>query len=187
MYSFDPDSGTVSEARQVASPNCDARPSGCEPELIVVHGISLPPQEYGGPWIDRLFTNCLDCSAHPYFEALENLQVSAHFLLRRDGELVQYVSTRLRAWHAGQSSHQGRERCNDYSIGIELEGDDTTPYTDVQYRNLAGLIRTLRSGAQALNSAEVVGHCDIAPGRKTDPGPAFNWQRLNTMLADVID
>jgi len=182
MYSFDPDSGTVAEARQVASPNCDGRPPGCAPELIVVHGISLPPQQYGGPWIDQLFSNCLDCTAHPYFEVLENLQVSAHFLVRRDGELVQYVPTGLRAWHAGQSAHLGRDRCNDFSIGIELEGDDTTPYEEVQYRTLAELVRTLHSGIAALAAGDIVGHSDIAPGRKTDPGPAFDWQHFRLML-----
>ncbi len=151
--------------------------------MIVVHGISLPPQQYGGPWIDQLFTNCLDCKAHPYFEELEDLEVSAHFLVRRDGELVQYVSTKLRAWHAGQSAHLGRNNCNDFSIGIELEGDDTTPYEDAQYRTLVGLVSTLRSGIAALATGEVVGHCDIAPGRKTDPGPAFDWRRLEQMLS----
>lgn len=184
MYSFDSDSGRVAEARQLESPNSDPRPPQCAPELIVVHGISLPPDEYGGPWIDRLFTNCLDPNAHPYFEEIAGLRVSAHFLIRRDGELVQFVPTTARAWHAGESAYTGRDCCNDFSIGIELEGSDHVPYEDVQYMHLADLIKALRSGSALLRVADVVGHCDIAPGRKTDPGPAFDWPRLRGLLTE---
>jgi len=169
--------------RQVMSPNCDDRPVAGEVSLIVVHGISLPPGEYGGAWIDDLFTNRLDPGAHPYFAEIEELRVSSHVLIRRDGELVQYVPFTRRAWHAGQSCYRGREACNDYAIGIELEGQDDTPYTDVQYRCLAELICALRRCFPAIGAEAIVGHSDIAPGRKTDPGPAFDWVHLKTLLA----
>lgn len=179
---IDSHSGLVQGARQLPSPNHDARPSGCEPELIVVHGISLPAGEFGGPWIDALFTNRLDPAAHPDFAELAALRVSAHLLVRRDGELVQYVPLDRRAWHAGESSHCGRVRCNDFSIGIELEGSDELPYEAIQYQRLAGLIRALRVAFPSLLGAAVVGHADIAPGRKTDPGPAFDWGLLAALL-----
>lgn len=182
MFSVDKSSGIVREARQLVSPNCDPRPSGCLPELIVIHGISLPPGQFGGDAIDRFFCNRLTADEHPYFADICNLQVSAHFLIRRDGELVQYVPVTDRAWHAGVSSFAGRDRCNDYSVGIELEGDDETPYTARQYECLVWLIRALRAAWSTLAGAAVVGHCDIAPGRKTDPGPAFEWERLDRML-----
>ena len=182
MFTFDPLAGTILEARQVGSPNYDERPSGCLPELIVVHGISLPPGEYGGPWIDQLFTNCLPCNAHPYFEEIADLKVSSHFLVRRDGELVQYVSVNRRAWHAGNSCYDGRECCNDFSIGIELEGADTEAYEPAQYACLAKLIATLKSEVKSLTQAAIVGHSDIAPGRKTDPGEAFEWGELQRLL-----
>jgi len=183
MYNFDTASGRVAEARRLDSPNRDPRPPNCVPELIVVHGISLPPSEFGGPWVDRFFTNCLDPHDHPYFEEISDLRVSAHFLIRRDGELVQFVPTTSRAWHAGDSSYTGRDCCNDFSVGIELEGSDDVPYEDVQYLHLAELIKALRGGSEALRVADVVGHSDIAPGRKTDPGPAFDWPRLRGLLA----
>jgi len=170
-------------ARQVLSPNCDERPAGGNVSLIVVHGISLPPGEYGGPWIDDFFTNRLECTVHPYFEEIEGMRVSSHILIRRDGELVQYVAFTRRAWHAGQSCFQGREACNDFAIGIELEGQDDTPYADIQYRRLADLIRLLRQRFPAIGDDAIVGHSDIAPGRKTDPGPAFDWNHLKTLLA----
>ena len=182
MLTLDSQSGTIAEARQVESPNCDDRPDGCEASLIVVHGISLPPGEYGGPWIDHLFCNCLDPTAHSYFAEIAGLQVSAHFLIRRDGELIQYVPVTKRAWHAGESCHEGRERCNDFSIGIELEGEDETPYEIAQYHCLAELVRTLRAGMESLREADIVGHSDIAPGRKTDPGDAFDWDALHDLL-----
>lgn len=177
------DQGWLSGARCLPSPNCDARPGGVAPELIIVHGISLPPGEFGGPWIDALFLNRLDPGAHPYFATLQGLRVSSHVLIRRDGELVQYVPFHARAWHAGASCHQGREACNDFSIGIELEGTDEIPYTEVQYERLAALIQLLQQTYPSLPAAAVTGHADVAPGRKTDPGPAFEWPRLAALLA----
>ena len=167
--------GYATTARRVRSPNRDARPSGLPIELVVVHGISLPPGEFGGDGIAQLFTNTLDPHAHPYFESIAKLRVSSHFLIRRDGELVQFVGCNERAWHAGASSWKGRERCNDFSIGIELEGTDELPYAAAQYTMLARLLRALR---HAYPIVDVVGHSDIAPGRKTDPGAAFDWARL---------
>ena len=172
--------GYANLATQVPSPNCDERPAGCAVALIVVHGISLPPGEFGGDGITRLFTNRLDASDHPYFATIADLRVSAHFLIRRDGALLQFVACDRRAWHAGKSSWHGRERCNDYSIGIELEGTDTLPYARAQYATLARLVRALRRRYPIGN---VVGHSDVAPGRKTDPGPAFEWERLARLLA----
>lgn len=175
--------GLIATARQVPSPNCDERPADMAPELIVIHGISLPPGEFGGPWIDALFTNTLDPAAHPYFQEIHQLRVSSHLLIRRDGELVQYVPLHRRAWHAGASSHCGRERCNDFSIGIELEGTDELPYTPVQYQMLGTVIAALRAAYPALAAGQIAGHSDIAPGRKTDPGPCFDWPRLYALLA----
>ncbi|MGF1643312.1 MAG: 1,6-anhydro-N-acetylmuramyl-L-alanine amidase AmpD [Thiotrichales bacterium] len=174
--------GLVADAVQRASPNHDARPDGAAPELIVVHNISLPPGEFGGEHIDALFSNCLDIHAHPYFMGLEGLEVSAHLLIRRDGFLLQYVPLNRRAWHAGRSCYAGRERCNDFSIGIELEGADTVPYTAAQYDRLAALIVQLLDAYPTLSRQRIVGHCDIAPERKTDPGPAFDWARLHHLL-----
>lgn len=181
----DLDSGLLRPARQVPSPNQDERPPGCTAELIVVHGISLPPGRFGGPHIDQLFTNALDPGAHPYFAGLAGLRVSAHLLIRRRGELIQYVPLHRRAWHAGQSSWRGRAACNDFSIGIELEGTDQRPYTAAQYRRLCATIRALRRDWPGLRDAPVVGHCDIAPGRKTDPGAAFDWGRLRAGLGEA--
>ncbi len=178
----DPDTGLLRGARQVPSPNADERPAGCCPELIVVHGISVPAGEFGGPWIDQLFTNRLDPLAHPSFRELAQMQVSAHLLIRRDGELVQYVPFTRRAWHAGASNHGGRERCNDFSIGIEIEGADDVAYTAEQYAVLARVVQALRAWAPSLRLAPVVGHNDIAPGRKSDPGPAFDWGRFAQSL-----
>jgi len=183
MIHIEVESGLIREARQVPSPNFDDRPAGYCAELIVVHGISLPPGEFGGEWIDRLFTNTVDPSAHPYFCEIVDLRVSSHLLIRRDGELVQYVSLAKRAWHAGVSCYQDRKKCNDYSIGIELEGTDEQPYTDVQYVVLGTMIQALRTTFPSLTDAPVVGHCDVAVDRKTDPGPAFDWQRLFAWLA----
>lgn len=174
--------GLLPDARQVPSPNCDDRPAGVAIDLIVVHGISLPPGEFGGPWIDALFTNTLDPAAHPYFREIQGLRVSSHVLICRTGELVQYVPMQRRAWHAGQSCFAGRERCNDFSIGIELEGTDTIPYTDSQYQRLAAVIRVLLEAYPAITPERIVGHCDIAPGRKTDPGAVFDWRRLRRLL-----
>jgi AmpD protein len=163
----------------VRSPNADARPDGAAVTLVVVHGISLPPGRFGGDAIERLFTNRLDPSAHPYFAGIAALRVSAHFLIRRDGSLVQFVRCDARAWHAGASSFDGRARCNDYSIGVELEGTDDRPYTARQYARLAALVRKLR---KRFPIAAIAGHSDVAPARKTDPGPAFDWRRLRRLL-----
>jgi len=175
--------GWLRAVRRVESPNADCRPAGVDAQLIVVHGISLPPGEFGGSAIDALFCNQLDPDAHPYYCEIASLEVSAHALIRRDGDITQYVPFHLRAWHAGQSSYQGREACNDFSVGIELEGCDTLPYEDAQYRSLSQLILALRRAYPTLATAPVVGHEHIAPGRKTDPGPTFNWQRLTDMIS----
>jgi|SRR5262245_50380309 len=166
--------------RVLWSPNQDERPAGAEISLVVLHSISLPPGEYGGEHIERLFTNRLDPAAHPYFAEIHALKVSSHFLVRRDGEVVQFVPVERRAWHAGASSWRGRGRCNDFSVGIELEGTDDSPFEEVQYRELARLIRELQS---ALPIRDVAGHSEIAPGRKTDPGARFDWPRLFAALA----
>jgi AmpD protein len=182
QWQIDPASGLLAHARQVPSGNCDARPEGLLPELIVVHGISLPPGEYGGPWIDRLFTNSLPHDGHAYFAGVADLKVSSHLLIRRGGDAVQYVPFHLRAWHAGASAWCGRERCNDFSIGIELEGSDDIAYEPVQYRALSDVILALCEAYPSLSAQRIAGHSDIAPGRKTDPGPAFDWQRLRALL-----
>ncbi len=179
---IDAESGWMRAVRRVPSPNFDTRPGGILPELIVVHGISLPPDEFGGPWIDALFTNELPPAEHPYFEKIKDLRVSSHVLIRRDGEPVQYVPFHERAWHAGASSYQGRERCNDFSVGIELEGADHIPYEPAQYRVLSAVILALCEAYPSLSLTRIAGHSDIAPGRKTDPGPAFDWQRLYALL-----
>ncbi|GAA4500182.1 1,6-anhydro-N-acetylmuramyl-L-alanine amidase AmpD [Pseudaeromonas paramecii] len=152
--------------------------------MLVVHGISLPPNQFGGPWIDDLFLGRLEPHAHPYFAEIAGLEVSAHCLIRRDGSLTQYVSFLERAWHAGRSCFMGREACNDFSIGVELEGTDTTPYTEAQYQSLADLARCLMGAYPQITCERIVGHCDIAPGRKTDPGPAFNWSHLRAILLE---
>ena len=158
-----------------ASENCDARPAGAAITLLVIHNISLPPGRFGTGCVEQLFTNRLDASAHPYFAALAGLRVSAHFLIDRGGVLTQFVSCSERAWHAGQSQFEGRPACNDFSLGIELEGTDERPYTQKQYRTLARLARKLIA---AFPLRAVRGHSDVAPGRKTDPGPSFDWRRL---------
>lgn len=168
--------------RRCPSPNHDPRPHG-EVSLLVIHGISLPPGRFGGPWIDQLFCNTLDPAADPYFAVIAGLRVSAHVLIRRSGELVQYVSFAARAWHAGVSSFEGRDACNDYSVGVELEGEDTRPYLPGQYQRLADLTRVLQQAYPAITGRRIVGHSDIAPGRKTDPGPAFDWAGFRTLLA----
>ena len=175
--------GLLAGVKQVLSPHFDARPAGIIPHLIVVHGISLPPGEFGGPWIDQLFTGGLVSGAHPFFATIAQLRVSAHALIRRDGQIVQYVPFGARAWHAGESQFEGRPACNDFSIGIELEGTDEVAYEDAQYDSLAHLIRALLIAYPSLAKERLVGHSDIAPGRKTDPGPAFDWPRLRSLLA----
>jgi AmpD protein len=172
--------GWLTAARQLPSPNCDARPEGTAIRLIVIHNISLPPGVFDGDAVIDLFTNRLDWDAHPYYQGIRGLRVSAHFFIRRDGSLIQFVPCTQRAWHAGVSCWQGNERCNDFSIGIELEGTDDLPFTEAQYATLAPLVNLLK---QAYPIEAVVGHSDIAPGRKTDPGPHFAWQRLDENIA----
>ena len=179
----DLESGLMQGARLVASPNCDARPPGVEADLIVVHGISLPPGDFGGPWIERLFTNCLDPDEHPYFAEIGALRVSSHLSVARDGGLTQFVRFTDRAWHAGQSSFEGRDACNDFSIGVELEGADTVPYEAAQYEVLAKIVAALCLAYPRLSAERLVGHSDIAPGRKTDPGPAFDWPHARARIA----
>ncbi len=171
-------SGWVREARQIPSPNCDAREHG-QPELLVIHNISLPPYRYGSQAVEQLFTNSLNPDEDPFFASIHQLRVSAHFFIRRSGQLVQFVPVQSRAWHAGVSSWQGRERCNDFSIGVEMEGCDFEPFADAQYQMLLALIETLR---QHLPLRAMTGHEDIAPGRKTDPGPFFDWARVRARI-----
>ena len=182
-YTIDGHSGLLCEAQQRPSPNQDARPDGLDPRLVVVHGISLPPGEFGGPQIEQLFLNKLDWDAHPYFSEIRGLQVSAHVLIRRDGLVVQFVPFNRRAWHAGESAFRGAPGCNDYSIGIELEGEDYIEYTDQQYEVLVGIVIALMQACPGLDARRIAGHCDIAPGRKMDPGPAFDWLRLYDGIA----
>jgi len=165
--------------RYIPSPNHDARPAGVAVELLVIHHISLPPGRFGGPGIVELFTNRLDPAAHPFYAAIADMKVSAHFLVRRDGELIQFVPCAKRAWHAGESSWKGRTRCNDFSVGVELEGTGEIPYTRAQYQRLVQLTRAL---AARFPIADIAGHSDIAPGRKQDPGPSFDWVRYRATL-----
>lgn len=172
----------LQQARQVTSPNFNDRPAGEQPSLLVIHNISLPPGQFGGPYIEQLFENRLDPAVHPYFATIHHLKVSAHLLIRRDGEVVQFVPFDKRAWHAGQSCYLGRENCNDFSIGIELEGTDDRPFEAIQYQVLVEVILVLLHTYPSLSARHIAGHADIAPGRKTDPGPAFDWARLRQML-----
>lgn len=174
--------GWLEGCTQLTSPNCEDRPANCGVDLVVVHNISLPPGEFGGPHIIDLFLNRLDPSVHPYFQDIAHLKVSSHFLIRRSGEVIQFVSTKQAAWHAGVSSWQGREKCNEFSIGIELEGTDTHLYTDAQYARLEELIVKCGDAHPSLALDAIVGHSDIAPGRKTDPGESFDWYELKARL-----
>ncbi|HUO66704.1 MAG TPA: 1,6-anhydro-N-acetylmuramyl-L-alanine amidase AmpD [Gammaproteobacteria bacterium] len=178
----DPETGWLEGVRRVESPNSDERPPETTLDLIVVHGISLPPGRFGEGWIDRFFQNELPATADPYFATIAELKVSAHALVARDGSLTQYVSFNRRAWHAGRSVYCGRSACNDFSVGIELEGADDIPYTRPQYEKLAALVRALRRAYPSLRGADIVGHSDIAPGRKSDPGTAFDWKALHKLL-----
>jgi len=173
----------LEQAERHVSPNCGSRPASVDIDLIVIHNISLPPEEYGNGNVARFFCNQLDCSAHPYFEHIKALRVSSHVFIQRDGNVIQFVPFDQRAWHAGVSQYRGRNACNDFSIGIELEGSDFDPYEDAQYRALAKVVNCLLDNYPTLTSEAIVGHSDIAPQRKTDPGPAFQWQRFRQELA----
>ncbi len=184
-YSIDPGAGLIEPATQRCSPNHDERPDGVEPELVIIHGISLPPGEFGGPYIEALFNNRLVADEHPFFAEIVGLRVSSHLLIRRDGELVQFVPFSRRAWHAGESFFRGHECCNDFSIGIELEGTDDMAYTDIQYTVLRDTLSALMGTYSRITPYTIAGHCDVAPGRKSDPGPAFDWLRLYDELGKV--
>lgn len=172
----------LQEAKKIHSPNCDGRPIEQDISLIVIHCISLPPEQFGGHYIDQLFCNQLNPAEHEYFENIYQLKVSAHVLIKRTGEVVQYVPFNKRAWHAGESAYQGRNKCNDFSIGIELEGTESQDYTDIQYQQLKTIVLALFSQYPDLSAEKIVGHCDISPGRKTDPGESFDWNRFFTSL-----
>lgn len=178
------DNGLLVGARQVASPNYDSRPVQQSPDLLVVHCIALPPNEYGGEGVEQLFTNQLNPNEHPYYHDIADLKVSAHVLIRRCGEFVQFVNFDQRAWHAGQSCFEGRESCNDFSIGIELEGTDTDSYEVAQYQQLAMLSGLLLDYYPTMSLSRITGHETIAPGRKTDPGPGFDWLYFRQLLAN---
>jgi len=186
-YTVNPDNGFIDPARRSLSPNRDARPEGSSVDLIVIHGISLPPGQFGGGQIEALFLNQLDWGAHPYFAAIRGLEVSAHLLIRRDGALIQFVPFNERAWHAGESSFQGRAACNDFSIGIELEGEDETSYDERQYKVLPAVLLSLTAAYPRITRSRIAGHCDVSPGRKSDPGPAFDWPRLYDALGERIE
>lgn len=180
----DPQTDCIASARFVRSPHADQRPPDTRIELVVLHNISLPPGEFGGPWIEQFFMGTLDPEVHPYFREIVDLRVSAHLLIRRDGTLLQFVPFSWRAWHAGESRFGERVRCNDFSIGIELEGTDTLAYGAAQYDALVGVLGALKQRYPTL--AHVRGHADISPGRKTDPGPAFDWGRLASRLPEGL-
>jgi len=182
MFDIDASTGLMAGARFVNSPNQDSRPTGTTPDLIVIHNISLPPGEYGGLWVEALFRNELPAQHHPYFATIAGLKVSSHLFIRRDGSVTQFVPFTNRAWHAGASSYRGRERCNDFSIGIELEGSDDAAFEPAQYRALSRAVTALCAAYASLSRERMTGHSDIAPGRKTDPGPYFDWPRLHALL-----
>lgn len=177
--------GWLVSARKVPSPNFSSRPEGAVIELLVVHNISLPPGEFGGGYIEDFFCNQLEANAHPYFAEICDLKVSAHCLIKRSGSVVQFVSFNERAWHAGRSCFRGREECNDFSVGIELEGTDLEPYTKEQYEALASITQALEAHYPSFDKTSIAGHCDIAPGRKTDPGPAFDWAYFRRRLDNI--
>jgi AmpD protein len=181
------ETGLIENIQYTASPNSDERPTNsnidANIDLIVIHSISLPPGEYGGPWIEKLFTNQLPADEHPYFREIHQMKVSSHVLIHRDGSVQQFVPFHQRAWHAGRSCYEGRETCNDFSIGIELEGTDDSAFEEIQYQQLAKLIDALSSGYANINKDRLTGHSDIAPGRKTDPGTGFDWSKLKSLLA----
>lgn len=176
--------GWLDGASRCPSPNCNRRPDPADISLLVIHNISLPPGEYGTGCVQQFFCNELDCNAHPWFEQIRGVEVSSHLLIERDGRVTQFVSFLERAWHAGLSVFCGRENCNDFSIGIELEGCDAEAYTDAQYASLAAVTGELMNAYPAITRGRIAGHSDIAPGRKTDPGPAFDWPRFRSLLAE---
>lgn len=179
---FNLSSGFIEPAQLSLSPNFDDRPDEDDIDLLVIHAISLPPGKFGGPFVDQLFHNQLDVNYDPFFKTISELQVSAHLFIRRSGELYQYVDLNKRAFHAGESEFEGRRRCNDFSIGIELEGSDFEPFEDIQYEVLANLTATICGEYQKITPNRIVGHSDISPGRKTDPGPYFDWQRYRSLV-----
>jgi len=179
--------GQLSNATQISSPNCDDRPSDTPIKLLIIHNISLPPNEFGGPYIDQLFTNTLDIGADPFFEEIAHLKVSAHLLIRRDGTMTQYVPFHKRAWHAGVSNYKGEDTCNNFSIGIEMEGADHIEYDSKQYETLADVTAALLSTYPEMSIDNITGHCDVAPERKTDPGESFDWQRYKKRLSEIMD
>ena len=179
---IDSESGLLMDTVFVASPNCDDRPDPEDINLIVVHGISLPPGQFDGPCVEQFFTNRLDPQTDPFFDEIKEMHVSAHLFIRRNGEIIQFVPFDKRAWHAGQSCYADRECCNDFSIGIEMEGTDESGYTSDQYTQLAAVIEALLDAYPGITRDRIVGHCDIAPGRKTDPGPSFDWAKLSHVL-----
>lgn len=188
---FDHETGWYPDLRLCPSPNFDRRPAGTGPaavadiDLIVIHGISLPPGRFTGQDVERLFSNTLPTDAHPFYQGLVGLRVSAHFLVRRTGAVVQFVSLYDRAWHAGRSAFAGRSDCNDFSVGIEVEGSDEDPYTEAQFERLVWLTRDVMGRLGLSEPSRVVGHVDVAPGRKSDPGPIFDWKRFRSRLVDV--
>ena len=179
---IDPVTHLLQGADYIPSPNMDDRPEDEDINLLVIHSISLPPGQYGSDSIEKLFTNSLPADGHPYFQQIHQLQVSAHVLIRRDGSIVQFVPFNKRAWHAGESCYQGKKRCNDFSIGIEMEGTDTDPFEQSQYDALVALVKTLCEHYPSITTQRIAGHSDIAPGRKTDPGSGFDWNKLSTLL-----
>lgn len=183
---LDVSTGLIEGVRQVASPNCDERPAGMAIDVLVIHAISLPPGDFGGDQVEALFCNRLDPAGHPFYREIAGLRVSAHLLIRRDGAMIQFVPLHKRAWHAGQSRHEGRPRVNDFSIGIELEGTDDLPFEDPQYEQLGRVTQLLLQAYPEITPARIVGHSDIAPGRKTDPGPCFDWRRYQDRLAQLL-
>ncbi|MFC3150811.1 1,6-anhydro-N-acetylmuramyl-L-alanine amidase AmpD [Litoribrevibacter euphylliae] len=178
------DDGWLADVNIVPSPNFNHRPIGEKPDLLVIHNISLPPGQFGTGCVERFFQNQLDSSEHPFFKEIEGVEVSAHFFIKRTGEVIQFVSTEERAWHAGKSEFLGRENCNDFSIGIEMEGTDDQAYEHAQYLSLVQVTKTLMMAYPNLTPQRITGHSDIAPGRKTDPGAAFDWEYYRTLLAE---
>ena len=174
--------GLIENVQYTASPNTDDRPADTDIDLVVIHSISLPPGEYGGSWIEKLFTNTLPADEHPYFKEIHQLKVSAHVLIYRNGSIQQFVPFHQRAWHAGQSCYEGSDDCNNFSIGIELEGTDDSAFEDIQYQQLAELINALDSSYDMINKNRLTGHSEIAPGRKSDPGSGFDWGKLKALL-----